>query len=125
MSEQIKFKFAGRTMLAQDGDTIASALIKNNQLAFRSTESKKERGLFCGMGVCNECAVTVNDKEGVLACVAPIENGASINLQYQYIDSPNSELKTTELPEVEIKCDVLVIGAGPAGLAAEIGRAHV
>ena len=118
MSEQIKFKFAGRTMLAQDGDTIASALIKNNQLAFRSTESKKERGLFCGMGVCNECAVTVNDKEGVLACVAPIENGASINLQYQYIDIPNSEIKTTELPEVEIKCDVLVIGAGPAGLAA-------
>ena len=118
MSEQIKFKFAGRTMHAQDGDTIASALIKNNQLAFRSTESKKERGLFCGMGVCNECAVTVNDKEGVLACVTPIENGASINLQYQYIDSPNSEIKTTELPEVEIKCDVLVIGAGPAGLAA-------
>jgi thioredoxin reductase len=105
-------------MHAVEGDTIASALIKNNQLAFRSTETGKNRGIFCGMGVCNECAVTVNGKEGILACVTPIENGISVDLQNQYIEGPAPDLNGVELPELEINCDVLIIGAGPAGLAA-------
>ena len=118
MSAELTFMFAGRTMVANEGDTIASALIKNNQLAFRTTEENKSRGLFCGMGVCNECTVTVDGKTGVLACLTPVQMGMNIDLQYQYRDAPNPESEFTQLPEITKACDVLIIGAGPAGLAA-------
>ena len=110
--------FAGRTMIAREGDTIASALIKNNQLAFRTTEENKTRGLFCGMGVCNECTVMVDGKPGVLACLTPVQMGMNIELQYQFRDAPEIQINNMHLPEMALDCDVLIIGAGPAGLAA-------
>ena len=118
MSKVITFMFAGRTLHAQDGDTVASALIRNNELVFRMTDSNKPRGLFCGMGVCNECAVTVNGKEGILACVTPLEEAMDIKVQKQFRDAPEIQPEISLLPEKEIECDVLIVGAGPAGLAA-------
>ena len=36
------------------------------------------RGLFCGIGACQDCLVTVDGVDGVRACVAPATPGTAI-----------------------------------------------
>ena len=64
------------------GQTIAAALLTNGQRAFRlSSRSKEPRSIYCGMGVCFECLVTVNGRRNVRACVTPVREGQSIETQ--------------------------------------------
>lgn len=51
----------------RDGQTIAGVLIAAGRTAWRTAQSG-DRGVFCGIGVCHDCLVTVNDVEGVRAC---------------------------------------------------------
>ena len=109
------------------GDSIASALINCGEYGFRNTEGTEKRGLFCGMGVCNECIVKVNGEEGLLACMTPLKPNMEITNQDQHISKPNfeTEPEINQLPEIALSPDVLVIGGGPAGMsvAAKLGGA--
>lgn len=49
------------------GQTIAGVLLAAGQRTWRSTAGQ-ERGIFCGIGICQDCLVTVNGVEGVRAC---------------------------------------------------------
>ena len=51
----------------RDGQTIAGVLIGAGRTAWRTAQTGG-RGVFCGIGVCHDCLVTVNDVEGVRAC---------------------------------------------------------
>ncbi|SIN71785.1 (2Fe-2S)-binding protein [Agromyces cerinus] len=51
----------------RDGQTIAGVLIGAGRTAWRSAQTG-DRGVFCGIGVCHDCLVTVNGVEGVRAC---------------------------------------------------------
>jgi len=116
--KSLSFKFEGKSMQGVQGDSIASALINNGVQGFRGTESNEKRGLFCGMGVCNECLVKVNSKEGILACMTPLNSEMDISVQPQHISVPdfNNSSDINSLPEIIIETGVLVIGAGPAGM---------
>lgn len=67
-NEPIKFVFDGHPMTAQQGDTIASALYAAGVRIWRRSRSGDERGLFCGIGLCYDCLVTVNGKPDQRAC---------------------------------------------------------
>ena len=71
-SKKIAFTFDGKKILGIKGDTIASALIDWGIYSCRETDAGNKRGVFCGMGVCNECAVHVDGREGELACMTYI-----------------------------------------------------
>jgi NADPH-dependent 2,4-dienoyl-CoA reductase/sulfur reductase-like enzyme len=68
------------------------------------------------MGVCHECAVTADHQEGTLACVTPARAGQVIETQSAKRRVPTAAAAPRS--ESELAPDVLVIGAGPAGLAA-------
>jgi len=114
----ISFKFNGRSLSGVEGDSVASALINNGVHGFRGTEAAEERGLFCGMGVCNECLIQIDGEQGLLACMTSLEDQMDIMVQPQHKSKPDFELdvQINSLPEVELKTQVLVIGAGPAGM---------
>lgn len=77
--ETIKFTFDNKEYEGLEGDTIASALLANNIRTLRVHEaSKRPRGIYCNIGHCFECRVTVDTQEGVRACLTPIENNMSI-----------------------------------------------
>ena len=60
----------GEAVRAYPGETVAAALLAAGRRALRRTAQRGEpRGLYCGMGVCGECAVAVNGEPGVRACV--------------------------------------------------------
>jgi|BEDMetMinimDraft_2_1075160.scaffolds.fasta_scaffold03958_2 predicted molibdopterin-dependent oxidoreductase YjgC len=78
---QVNVYVDGRQIVAFKGETIAAALIANNIQAFRTSFGGSARGVFCGMGVCYECLVTVDGIPNLRACQIYVEDGMQIKLQ--------------------------------------------
>ncbi len=69
----------GKNITCYEGEPIAAALLANNINVFRYTEKRKEpRSLFCGIGQCNDCVVTVNNTPNIRSCVTLVEDGMVI-----------------------------------------------
>lgn len=70
----VNFTFDGVTYKGFEGDTIASALLANGIRQLRvHEETGAPRAIYCNIGHCFECRVTVNHAQGVRACMTPIE----------------------------------------------------
>lgn len=69
----------GESVQAYPGETIAGALLARGQRAWRKTGQGHKRGLFCGMGICFDCTVTVNGCPNVRACLTPVADGMVIS----------------------------------------------
>lgn len=70
----------GKPVQAFSGETIASALLASGQRAWRrSHKLHRPRGIFCGMGVCFDCVVTVNGQPGIRACLTPVADGMVVD----------------------------------------------
>jgi predicted molibdopterin-dependent oxidoreductase YjgC len=68
----------GAALRAAEGTTVAAALINAQQLAFRTTTGGDTRGPLCGMGVCYECRVTIDDVAHQRACMVQVSDGMRI-----------------------------------------------
>jgi len=91
--KEIKIFINGQPVRAFEGETIGAALAAVGIREFRRTEQLKDpRGLYCCMGTCYGCLVTVNGQPSVKACVTPVQAGQQITLQEGYgkidLDSP-------------------------------------
>jgi predicted molibdopterin-dependent oxidoreductase YjgC len=76
------FTFDGRPIAARDGQTVGAALVAAGIRSWRTTRvESRPRGIFCGIGVCYDCLVVVNDEPGVRACVAPVREGDEVRTQ--------------------------------------------
>ena len=71
----VTFRFDGAEVTAYPGETIAAALIASGIPATRLSRRSMKRGYFCGMGLCWECLVTVNDRPNQRACMHAVEDG--------------------------------------------------
>jgi predicted molibdopterin-dependent oxidoreductase YjgC len=71
----------GVPLQAYLGETIAGALLANGRRAWRHTESGEPRGLFCGMGICFDCLVTVDGVSNVRACMTPVADGMVVETE--------------------------------------------
>jgi predicted molibdopterin-dependent oxidoreductase YjgC len=60
------------------GETIAGALLAKGQRAWRRTPQGEPRGLFCGMGICFDCTVTVDGMPNLRACLTPVADGMEV-----------------------------------------------
>lgn len=79
LGEKITFTFDGKSYTGYENDTIASALLAHGVRTLRvHEESGTPRGIYCNIGHCYECRVTVNEHRGVRACLQPIEEGMVI-----------------------------------------------
>jgi len=57
----------GQPLHVGDGTTVAAALRLGGDGSSRTSVSNQRRAPLCGMGVCQECRVTINDQRR-LAC---------------------------------------------------------
>jgi hypothetical protein len=46
---------------AFSGETVAAVMLANDVAAFRQDMEGRPRGMFCNMGTCYECMVTIDD----------------------------------------------------------------
>ncbi len=78
--KQITFTFDGNEYIGRVGDTVASALLANGIRTLRvHEESKRPRSIYCNIGHCYECRVTVDNHRGVRACLQPITEGMVVD----------------------------------------------
>jgi predicted molibdopterin-dependent oxidoreductase YjgC len=60
----------GRPCVAHEGETVHAALLAAGIRTLRTAGKTGEpRGIFCGMGICCECRVTINGVPDQLACM--------------------------------------------------------
>lgn len=76
------FKFDGKDIPFNDGESIAAALLRNGEWNFReSRKSKQPRSLFCGIGHCYDCMVVVDENINQRACL--LEAREDLTIKYQ------------------------------------------
>ena len=128
----LRFRFDGRELTAPRGSTIAGALLSNGQRAWRTTRTgDQRRGLFCGIGTCFDCLVDLNGDKAVRACLALLQEGDEVSSSDSVGPGELSASPTNGGPAPGGKPDgrwakvgilrmpdVIVVGAGPAGMAA-------
>lgn len=74
--------FDDRAITVLPGQTIAAALWAAGITSWRTTRGSGEpRGVFCGIGVCFDCLVTVNGRANQRACLVRAEAGDVIRTQ--------------------------------------------
>ena len=118
----ISIIFEGCAVPARAGESVAAALVNSGHLGFRTTRTGAERGIFCGMGVCSECALTIDGEPGRLGCMTKVSDGMQVEKNppmRRLGDAP-----AVSLEDENIDCEVLIIGAGPAGLQAALSAAE-
>ncbi|HEY0248369.1 MAG TPA: (2Fe-2S)-binding protein [Gryllotalpicola sp.] len=64
------------------GQSVAGVLLAAGRLAWRTTAAgRRPRGVFCGIGVCFDCLVTVNGVRDVRACQRTAHDGDAVGFQ--------------------------------------------
>ncbi|MDL4775430.1 2Fe-2S iron-sulfur cluster-binding protein [Actinomadura xylanilytica] len=62
--------------------SVAAALALRGRIVLRTSRpSGAPRAVFCGMGACHECAVTVDGVAGTRACITPVAAGMRIDTE--------------------------------------------
>lgn len=80
--EKVTISFDGKEIEAIKGEPIAAALMAAGVRTFRKTVKTGEpRGVYCGIGQCNDCIMEVNGIPNVRTCVTLVEAGTIIKTQ--------------------------------------------
>ena len=81
-SKRVSIEVDGRKIWAREGEPIAAALTANGIRHFRfSPKYHQPRGLFCAIGRCTDCVMTVDEKPNVRTCITPVRAGMRIKTQ--------------------------------------------
>lgn len=81
-AKMIKYYLDGRECQAREGEPIAAALMANGIRIMRTTAvHDKPRGIYCAIGRCTDCMMTVDGEPNVRTCVTPIRAGMRIETQ--------------------------------------------
>ncbi len=76
---QVHLQVDGRPVAAFEGESVAAALLAAGVRTLRhSPKRHKPRGLYCGIGLCYECLVTVDGRAAVRACQTAVADGMVI-----------------------------------------------
>lgn len=84
MSRQRKIKIFvnNQPFDAREGESLAAALWANGLISIRHTiKSGEDRGMYCGIGHCYECRVTVDGMRNIRSCMTIVRDNMQVYLQ--------------------------------------------
>jgi hypothetical protein len=74
--------FDGRPLPAAPGQSVAAALWAAGVRSWRTTrDGGSPRGLFCGIGICFDCLITVDGVPNQRACLIPARPEMTVTTQ--------------------------------------------
>jgi len=126
MADTLRWTDVGgtREIPLRPGQTVAAALTEAGIRGFRATRRGGDRGMFCGMGVCQDCLVEVDGEPNTRACMTKAAPGMA--LRHQEFPGaariPASAVPPPDdgpLPAPEA-VDLLILGGGAGGLSAAV-----
>jgi NADPH-dependent 2,4-dienoyl-CoA reductase/sulfur reductase-like enzyme len=146
MAERARFTIDGRPAEAEAGTSLLAALWNAGRRAVRTSVSGEARGPLCGMGTCFECRVTVDGEPHRRACLEAVREGmvvlSSRGTSVEPVPrDPPARPSADSLPRESSwvsrgsspgqigaprndKAEVVIVGAGPAGIAAAVHAAE-
>lgn len=72
-----------RPLLAREGEVLAAALLAHGLVTARTMPQGQEpRGLFCAVGRCPDCAMTVDGEPNARACQVRVREGMVVETQH-------------------------------------------
>lgn len=79
---QIRVILNGVSLTSHEGQSVGALLLENGQRATRTTrQNARPRAMFCGIGICFDCLITINGITNQRACVTTVEEGMTIQTQ--------------------------------------------
>lgn len=119
-ADRIEFEFEGLRLAGRRGETVAAALAAAGVRELRLTRGAQSRGIFCGMGVCQECLVEIDGLSNQRACMTKLERPVSVRRQHHLARAVagrrDEDLRPDGMPV--LAPDILVVGGGAGGLNA-------
>jgi predicted molibdopterin-dependent oxidoreductase YjgC len=77
-----EFTFDGQPIAFADGQTVCAALTAAGIRSWRTTRrAGRSRGLFCGIGICFDCLVTIDGSPNERACLAEAVRDMAVTSQ--------------------------------------------
>lgn len=119
MSKQ-SFLFDGHAIAFTKGQSVAAALTEAGERALRQTAKGTLRGMFCGMGICQDCLVTIDGIPNQRACMTPAKTRSVVETQVAFPVLEEMPTPTKPAPARIITPEVAIIGGGAGGLSAAI-----
>ena len=71
-------EFDGQLITVEPGDTIAAACVRADRPILGTRPSGAPRGIYCGIGVCQECLVDVDEQGALRACITAARPGMHV-----------------------------------------------
>ena len=80
--KKISLTVDGKSLDVLDGEILAAALWAKGFISLGHNPSDgSHRGMYCGIGHCYECRVTVDGVEDVRSCLIRVREGMRVSLQ--------------------------------------------
>ena len=130
MNSDAAITFDGQRVPLRPGQSIGAALLSAGIRSWRTTRKDgRPRGMFCGIGICYDCLITVDNVPNQRACLTPARPGMQVRsglgvelVEARPFDRLGAAPSTGSGRSWELDgaapVDLAVVGAGPAGLAA-------
>ncbi|MCK5035556.1 MAG: FAD-dependent oxidoreductase [Candidatus Sabulitectum sp.] len=104
-------------MTGREGEMVSSAVFANGEHIFgHHHKDRGAQGIFCANGQCSQCALIINGIP-LKSCIVPLEEGMTVQSVEGLPSLEDMDAPSVKPPE-NIETDVLIIGAGPSGMAA-------
>lgn len=82
LSNTVTIYYNGQPIEALEGEPVAAALMNAGIRAFRLTARRHEpRGIFCAIGRCTDCKMTVDGVPNTRTCVTLVHEGMQVEFQ--------------------------------------------
>jgi hypothetical protein len=76
MTDPLTLTLDGVPVTAAPGQSVGAALTDAGVRSWRATRhGGRPRGLFCGIGICFDCLLTVDGRPNQRACLVPARDG--------------------------------------------------
>ena len=82
--DPIEIVVNGKSVKAYEGESVAAVLLAEGLMVFENVESGYLPGrVFCNMGVCQQCLVTINGQPNCQACKTIVVSNMVIKTEYE------------------------------------------
>lgn len=79
---EIRVILNGVSITSREGQSVGALLLEHELRATRTTrQNARPRGMFCGIGICFDCLITINGFTNRRACITNVEDGMTIQTQ--------------------------------------------
>ena len=83
---QITVTINNKPVIAYEGELVSTVLYEEGIQIFQiKHKTGNPSGIYCGMGICYECLVTINGVPNTRACQTPVVEGMAIETGNQEV----------------------------------------